>query len=129
MKTFEIEIPDGFEIDRKASTFEKIVFKPKIILPNTWEELGEQLSGELTQAFIALAKLAHLRDIYRGDWKPDWRDDSQEKYCIEFEGSLILMTTYHVTACEFLSFPSYKIRDEFLDNFEDLIREAQPLMS
>jgi hypothetical protein len=125
MKKFEIEIPEGFEIDLEAST---IVFKPKISLPNTWEELAEQLSGELTKAHIALAKLTMLRDIYRGDWTPDWCDDSEEKYCIELEGGSIVQT-YHVTACQFLSFPSHKIREQFFNNFLDLIRDAQQLMS
>lgn len=40
MKTFKIEIPNGFEINKDNSTFENIVFKEiKKELPKTWYEL------------------------------------------------------------------------------------------
>lgn len=39
-KELKIEIPDGYEIDRENSTFEKIVFKKiESKLPKSWEEL------------------------------------------------------------------------------------------
>ena len=45
MKTFKVEIPEGFEIDKKKSTFEEIVFKEiKKELPKSWKEL-EVISG------------------------------------------------------------------------------------
>lgn len=37
MKTVEIEIPIGYEIDKEKSTFEKIVFKK---IKNGWVDLG-----------------------------------------------------------------------------------------
>lgn len=38
-KTYSVEVPEGYEIDREKSTFENIVFKPKAAnLPHTWEE-------------------------------------------------------------------------------------------
>lgn len=37
MKTVEIEIPIGYEIDKEKSTFEKIVFKK---IKNKWVDLG-----------------------------------------------------------------------------------------
>lgn len=39
-KSFKINIPEGFEIDKEKSTFEEIVFKPiKKELPKKWEDL------------------------------------------------------------------------------------------
>lgn len=38
MKEFKIEIPEGYEIDKEKSTFEKIVFKKKEVV-NCWEDL------------------------------------------------------------------------------------------
>jgi hypothetical protein len=35
MKTFKIEIPEGYEINQEKSTFEKIVFKKNKKLPKT----------------------------------------------------------------------------------------------
>lgn len=38
-KILSIEIPDGYEIDKKRSTFERIVFKKiEVYLPESWEE-------------------------------------------------------------------------------------------
>jgi hypothetical protein len=132
MKTFKIEIPDGHEIDYEASTFEKIVFKPiKVKLPKTWDESGLGVGiygGQLGQANTALRKLSLLRDIYRGDWKPNWCDEGEQKYCIGFQAGSIV-ATIHIVSCQFLSFQSAKVRDEFFDNFIDLIRDAEPFMS
>ena len=39
-KELKIEVPEGFEIDREKSTFEKIVFKKvERDLPKRWEDL------------------------------------------------------------------------------------------
>lgn len=37
-KEVKIEIPEGYEIDKENSTFEKIVFKKKDNKPRSWEE-------------------------------------------------------------------------------------------
>ena len=37
-KELKIDIPEGYEIDKEKSTFEKIVFKKKRTYPKTWEE-------------------------------------------------------------------------------------------
>lgn len=40
-KSFKINIPEGFEIDREKSTFEEVIFKPipKKGLPKSWDDL------------------------------------------------------------------------------------------
>ena len=38
-KELKIEVPDGYEIDRKNSTFERIIFKKVDNLPQRWEDL------------------------------------------------------------------------------------------
>lgn len=114
-KSFKINIPEGFEIDKEKSTFEEIIFKPipKKELPKSWEEL-ENIDGyyvdncskpeyfevlgkvdsvdknifptlKEAKAAIALAQLCQLRDIYNEGWKPDWDDIKQNKYIIRFE--------------------------------------------
>ena len=37
-KELKIQIPEGYEIDKEKSTFEKIVFKKKDTNPRSWEE-------------------------------------------------------------------------------------------
>jgi hypothetical protein len=155
MKTFNIEIPKGYEIDQKKSTFEKIVFKEiKKGLPKTWEELirveGYYLTTcsavgksngsaddsnrnlfsnqELAEAALAMAQLSQLRDAYRQGWKPDWQNHRTKNYCIFVEDD-----NFRINHCYtreyFLSFETIAIAQEFLKNFKDLIEKARPLMS
>jgi flagellar biosynthesis chaperone FliJ len=155
MKTLKIEIPKGYEIDQKKSTFEKIVFKEiKKELPKSWEELiriegyyvntssnVSNASGgameanknvfatlEQAEAAIALAQLSQLRDAYRQGWKPDWQNAGTKKYVIFYEESHFKID-YWYTRQYFLSFESAAIAQEFLANFEDLIKKASLLMS
>ena len=155
MKTFNIEIPKGYEIDQEKSTFEKIVFKEiKKGLPKTWEELTKVegyyvgTSGyvcdyqgatkevnknvfatqEQAEAAVALAQLSQLRDAYRQGWKPDWQNHRIKKYCIFVEDDNFRIDHWY-TRQYFLSFESQAIAQEFLENFRDLIEKARPLMS
>jgi hypothetical protein len=155
MRTFKIEIPNGFEIDKDNSTFEQIVFKEiKKQLPDRWEKLkkldGYYVSGDVAyigedftirssnknvfateeqaRASIALAQLSQLRDVYRNGWVPDWTDGDEYKYCIEFYRNKIHTDKYTNTA-QFLSFQDEETRDLFLENFRDLIETAKHLMS
>ena len=154
MKTFNIEIPKGYEIDKEKSTFETIIFKEvKSELPKTWSELkvitgawvteksstlrasteADQINKnvfatkEQAEASLALAQLSQLREVYRNGWKPDW-DNGENKYCIYFIGDEL--KTFCITHTSFfLSFQDDETRDLFLENFKDLILTAKPLMS
>ena len=155
MKTFNIEIPDGYEIDQEKSTFEKIVFKEiKKELPKTWEELirvkgyyvgtsgsvGDYqgatnesnknlfITKEQAEASIAFAQLSQLREVYRQGWVPDWNIMKNNKWCINFHEHKAVVSIWGSTH-HFLSFQSREIAEEFLENFKDLIEKARPLMS
>ena len=109
-KEFKIQVPEGYEIDKEKSTFEKIVFKKVDDLPKSWEEL-EFIDGffvsslsdiakignnttndknnknvfptkEEAEACLALAQLCQLRDRYNDGWKPDWENRAQNKFII-----------------------------------------------
>jgi hypothetical protein len=156
MKTFKIEVPNGYEIDEQKSTFENIVFKEvKKQLPKTfnsldtvsgwyadnecdlinvknigayWDKSGKVFATkEQAEASLALAQLSQLREVYRSGWKPDWTY-CDKKYVIGFFDSEIIRAsiTYHNY---FLSFQDEETRDLFLENFRDLIEQAKPLMS
>ena len=43
-KELKIDIPEGYEIDKENSTFEKIVFKKKHTYPKSWEEFCKNTS-------------------------------------------------------------------------------------
>lgn len=157
MKTLNIEIPSGYEIDLENSNLKegKVVFKEaKKGLPKTWEELksiegyfvdsysrisdyegGTRLenrntfpTNELAEASIAMAQLSQLREVYRQGWKPNWEDMNENKYVIKlYKNKPFRINSYCIGY--FLSFQSAEIRDEFLNNFRDLIESAKPLLS
>ena len=63
MKTLKINIPDGYEIDKKNSTFEKIVFKPleKNNYPKTWEDCIKKLNDKVKK-FYWISGLSDILD-------------------------------------------------------------------
>lgn len=154
MKFLTVTIPEGYEIDKEASTFEYIVFKEiKKQLPKSWEELEHALgyytdsasnimkycgapaipnknifaTEEQAEASIALAQLSQLREVYRQGWEPDWTDSSI-KYCITRYKDNTLARDAYTSNHHFLAFQSVEVRDEFFVNFKDLIEQASPLL-
>ena len=69
-KELKIQIPDGYEIDKEKSTFEKIVFKKKDTKPRSWEEYccQQQTNGKVTYtiAFIIIniIGIVNIRSYY-----------------------------------------------------------------
>ena len=156
-KELKIQIPAGYEIDKEKSTFEKIVFKKveEKTLPKRWEDLKvvsgsyiDNLHGRImdcvdfkanyetkhvfptraeAEACIALAQLCQLRDRYNDGWKPDWEDDDEQKYAIKISNNKTTVCVLTATS-SVLSFKSFNLRDEFLENFRDLIETAKPLL-
>ena len=154
-KELKIEVPEGYEIDKEHSTFEKIVFKKvEKELLKRWEDLKE-IKGfyvdnysevtvfeyrftaeenknvfpteEEAEACLALAQLCQLRDRYNGGWKPDWNDDEEPKYAIKISNNKTTVCVLTATS-SVLSFKSAYLRDKFLENFGDLIEIAKPLL-
>lgn len=82
-------------------------------------------------AHLALMQLHVLRDVYRDyyqkGWKPDWNSDKEYKYCVVFYKQKADVT-YQCYEERFLSFPTYKLAQQFLENFKDLIKKAKELI-
>ena len=151
----KIQAPEGYEIDKEKSTFEKIVFKKvEKEFPKSWEELevvegfyieGDSYIGDCSmvdaiginknvfptkeeaEACLALAQLCQLRDRYNDGWKPDWKDDNQFKWCIDFFQDVVRKTAV-LFVRRTLTFKTEELRDKFLENFRDLIETAKPLL-
>ena len=123
-------------------------------LPKTWDEycakhgeMGDRIKASLNtaymtinryvfsdckqaQAHIAKMKLHLLRDEYRNGWLPCFGDNSK-KYGIKrnmIAGKTWLVIALHTYYSDSLSFPTYKLAEEFLTNFRDLIEEAGDLI-
>ena len=123
-------------------------------LPKTWDEycakhgeVGDKIKASLntaytiinkyifsdykqSQAYIALIKLHLLRDEYRNGWLPYFGDISKKYGIIRnmIAGKTWLIIAQQTYYSDFLSFPTYKLADEFLTNFRNLIKEAGDLI-
>jgi hypothetical protein len=151
-------IPDGYEIDQKNSTIEKIVLVKKSIYPKDWEEHfidnyieGFYIEGEYAehsfitncgyqdksvfktkkqaQTSIAYAQLTQLMALpcYNGTWVPNWENKEQIKYCIVRWKNTIATNTIDSYLFGFLTFKSQEIRDIFLENHLNLIKQFYEL--
>lgn len=92
----------------------------KEILPNK----------ETAEAMLALCQLIQLRDCYNDGWVPDWRD-RENKWVIYVYASVVMSSS---NLCVFdnhqkiLVFRTAELRDQFLENFRELIEIAKPLL-
>ena len=74
------------------------------------------------EAVLALSQLLQLREEYIGEWQVDWKDEDQDKYCIEHVSGKISTNTYFGTQ-NILSFPIRQMRDDFMEDHKELIEE------
>ena len=145
-KELKIEIPQGYEIDKKKSTFEKIIFKKIPEKPKTWGDYCSLMKGkkvyntycnyiivnefsnahdkfetkERAKQFIALGKLLQLRDYWVGDWKRN----SDNIYIIYKNVIMAAMPNSDFP----LTFPTKEMAEKFKECFGDLIKKAYPLV-
>ena len=72
---------------------------------------------------LAYAQLTQLMALpeYNGDWVPDWNDEDI-KFIIRRYGNVIDVD-YYSNIYHHISFKSEKIRDKFLENNYDLLKE------
>ena len=87
----KIKIPEGMEIDKEHSTFECIKFKPKkltydyisiIMSPKTYPVYTIRRHYSKCDTFN---KLLEVADYLNSNWKPDWDNQSQVKYLIQYD--------------------------------------------
>lgn len=147
-KELKIEVPQGYEIDRQKSTFEKIVFKKIPENPKTWEDYCFLMKGktvyytncnniivrsfpdahdmfatkERAAQFIALGKLLQLRDY----WVRGYSEFRYAVYGDRLDGTAIC--DWRENSHYPLTFPIKVMAEEFKDCFSDLIKQAFPLV-
>ena len=151
-KKLKINIPEGYEIDKEKSTFEEIVFKkiedPLAKLPKTWEEYCKQTEGyvsyffsspksiikswfegsynefiteERVKQYVALGRLLQLRDY----WVKGYSEFRYALFGTKDGISLCDCSGFYAYS---LTFPTKEMAKEFKDCFEDLIKQAYPLV-
>ena len=145
MKELKIEIPEGYEIDKEKSSFEKIVFKKKIGV-NCWEDLRNVpgvyiaensciipvpdclvlphnknifLNEKYAKSALALAQISQLLPHY--DTNVDWKN-GYNKYCIERIGDGIEIGAWMHRYCV-LAFNTKSEAIRFLKYNERLVKD------
>lgn len=156
-KELKIEVPQGYEIDRQKSTFEKIVFKKiEPCNPTTWEEYCKQTKGRTSyywnpyrepyirassfegwhyefstekrlKQFVALGKLLQLRDYWVGDWEPDLPNNSVFAVVCSSPSMDVVIIGLTHTNLP-LMFPTKEMAQMFKECFKHLVKEAYPLV-
>ena len=81
---------------------------------------------EAAEQHLALMQLHQLRDCYRQGWNPNYTDGSP-KACIEKCNNAHTIVI-SIQCSFFLSFPTRELAEEFLNNFESLIKQAGDLI-
>ena len=147
-KELKIEIPQGYEIDKQKSTFEKIIFKKIPEKPKTWGDYCSLMKGkkvyntycndiivnefsnahdkfetkERAKQFIALGKLLQLRDY--------WVKGYDTFSCRVYNNSdrRVFVCDWCGTTPYPLTFPTKEMAEEFKNCFEELIKQAYPLV-
>lgn len=147
MKELKIEIPEGYEIDKEKSSFEKIVFKEKKYEINCWEDLKRVIGVYITdnsrinpviasglviphnqnvflnekyaKSALALAQISQLLPYY--DTDVDWKSP-KGKFCIDRIGNLIEIKHW-VSVYHLLAFNSLSEAKRFLEHNEQLVKD------
>lgn len=145
MKELKIEIPEGYEIDKEKSSFEKIVFKKKIGV-NCWEDLrnitgvyitddsvfdltknspnnqGNKnvfINEKYAKSALALAQISQLLPYY--DTDVDWTLRNN-KFCISRIGNEIKIEIW-IGIHHVLAFNTKSEAERFLEHNEQLVKD------
>lgn len=145
MKELKIEIPEGYEIDKEKSSFEKIVFKKKVEV-NCWEDLKHItgvyindfsfyssaenastnplnknifLNEKYAKSALALAQISQLLPYY--DTDVDWQSEDV-KHCITRSKNNIVIGEWVQRYC-ILSFNTRYEAERFLKHNEQLVKD------
>ena len=144
-KEIKIQVPEGYEIDKEKSTFEKIIFKKKNTI-NCWEDLKEIsgygittennivhwsklsaikdnknvfLNEKYAKSALALAQISQLLPYY--DSNVDW-DKIAVKHCIIRKGNIIHIELMQ-SAYQLLAFNTKEDAKRFLKYNEQLVKD------
>lgn len=88
---------------------------------------GKYVNDEYEDAFEALNSLIILRELYNEGWVPDWCNDRELKWTIEFARGRIMVTN-EVTFSRPLYFKTEEIAKKFFEDHNDLITQAKLLI-
>lgn len=139
----EVVVNNNFELKEDNGKF--YIIKKQLQYPKTHEEcfniclgnkhhivqvVGLDDLGDNKELFESFIKLKICRDAYwkiAGDWKPNWKDFSTQKYSISVDKDDIILSQ-RVTGSRIFVFPTAEMRDAFYENFKELINDCKELL-
>lgn len=101
-----------------------------------WDDLtnapSHPASGRPDGMVIASNAVYQLIDLMaqpcvNGEWKPDWNDADQEKWCIGYWGNIIEVNCYD-QAAQLLAFKDKATAEKFLSMYRSYIEKASPIL-
>lgn len=144
-KEIKIIPPEGFEIDKKNSTFECIKFKP-IKKDLTYEDVCKgiftvpyyyinkygiiknygldhgiccqdcSISENQLKKVLAINQLMNIAKYYNEDWEPDWNDSDSEKFYINYYKGRYEIDSLYTTNCGGVYFKNMEDAQAVIDN-------------
>lgn len=88
---------------------------------------NELSTKERVKQYVALGKLLQLRDYWVDDWKKDSDDTVAVIYNLDGEIKNVSVPNKRSLSYPF-TFPTKEMAQKFIECFEDLIKEAGPLV-
>ena len=112
----------GKEIKGEYIAHDGCIYKIDCIC--NYSEKGTYKTEKQAKSALAYAQLTQLMALpeYNGDWVPDWSNDDECKYIIRRYGNEI-GTNFFINTHYPISFKIAEIRDKFLENNLDLLKE------
>lgn len=143
VKELKINIPEGYEVDKERSTFERIVFKKKSL---KYKDVTEELfkieddcvwfitpyshgdffiSAKQSEKLVAINRLLNVAKYLNGDWKPSWDGTNECKWTVCVNNGQVT-TIEHIHTCDFVvCFKSHELAQKAIEILgENTIRLA-----
>ena len=145
-KVIKIKIPEGYEIDKERSTFEKIVFKSKkenydsickkLFLNKLgyfcnrsgriqsitlnycgYKDINNCTSEKQAKKLLAINQLMNVAKYLNRDWKPNWKDASEGKFCIflDYKYNTIRIYCAHMLSESIVHFKTEELAQKAID--------------
>ena len=150
LETDGLKLPENVVINSKGiGSIQFIQWYEKHQYPKTYEECCEVLNlGEDGNLYTKGHQASLIQDFHKlficraaywkiaGEqmgldkpWEPDWgENDGGYRYCIRNQSNKIVLSNEWLGENYILSFPTTEMRDEFYENFKDLIEYCKELL-
>ena len=150
LETDGLKLSENVVINSKGiGSIQFIQWYEKTKYPKTYEECCEVLNlGEDGNLYTKGHQASLIQDFHKlficraaywkiaGEqmglgkpWEPDWgENDGGYRYCIRNQSNKIVLSNEWLGENYILSFPTAEMRDEFFENFKELIEECKELL-